>query len=481
MLEWLDVFELFTHWLFMVAIGFYLASNLQWYNYRLYRVVLHHHRQIWHLIYFIIPVVTYHLVGQFFIIYFYFVYLPSLFLWHRKLDKPLVITQRIQRFFFILLSLTIFGDILCFMTESCTQFGILLPLGFTLGISAIIERILIRRFAVIAKDKLRSMPNLLVIGITASFGKTSLKNFLAQILEARYKTYATPRSVNTYAGIVRDINEELATFMDIYIVEAGAREKGDIAEIVELVQPHYSILGKIGHQHMEYFKTIENVRQTKMEILDSPRLKQALIYKENGIEPHSSHVLFPDSLRNVRATLEGTRFEMLVDGDYVPFMTEVLGEFNVINISAAIMMARILQVPVDEIQRRVARLRPTEHRLNKMEVNGKLILDDSFNGNLEGMLEAIRLSSEYHGRKVIVTPGLVESDEKSNRKLAETIDQVFNVCIITGELNSELLSQHIHRPHKIILKDKANMTDILKAVSQEGDLVLFANDAPNYV
>lgn len=465
-----------------MAMGYYLLTNLQWYNYKIKRVLLNHHRKTWHLIYFFLPVLVYYFAGEFFLFYFYFIYLPSLHLWQRRLDRPLKFTQRIQRFFLILFGITIFGDTLCVSTQSCAHFGIFLPIGFALVLSSIIESTLLSRYAQLAEEKLQSLDKLQIIAITASFGKTSLKNFLAQILESKYRVHATPRSVNTYAGIIKDINEELDGLTDIYIAEAGAREKGDILEISRLLEQHYAILGKIGEQHIEYFKTLENIKETKMEILESRRLKRAWIYAENGIDiKNSTYRYFPQGVKNIEATLEGSTFELNVDGIDVKFSTPVLGAFNVINISAAIYMAKELQIPIDIIQKKVATLKPVEHRLNKMEVNGKLILDDSFNGNLEGMLEAIRLASLYEGRKIIVTPGLVESNEESNIQLAQAIDTVFDVAIITGELNSKTLSEHIFNPQKIILKEKSNMTDILKGTSHGGDLILFANDAPNYV
>ncbi|WP_439749645.1 glutamate ligase domain-containing protein, partial [Helicobacter japonicus] len=116
------------------------------------------------------------------------------------------------------------------------------------------------------------------------------------------------------------------------------------------------------------------------------------------------------------------------------------------------------------------------------EANEKLILDDSFNGNLKGMKEAIRLSSLYNGRKIIVTPGIVESTPEANIELAQAIDEVFDIAIITGELNSKILREHIHRAQILILKDKAAaLEDMLKSCTQPHDLVLFSNDAPSYI
>ena len=136
---------------------------------------------------------------------------------------------------------------------------------------------------------------------------------------------------------------------------------------------------------------------------------------------------------------------------------------------------------MEEIQRAVKRIEPIPHRLNKIQTNQKLIIDDGFNGNLKGMQEAIRLASLYQGRKIIVTPGIVESTQEANIALARSIDEVFDIAIITGELNSKILSSHIHNTQKIILKDKSMLEDMLKSCSQPNDLVLFSNDAPSYI
>ena len=122
------------------------------------------------------------------------------------------------------------------------------------------------------------MPNLTIIQITASYGKTSIKNFLYQILENEFKCYKTPRSVNTLMGLVKDINESLPQDTEIYIAEAGARKSGDIAEITNFLKPSIVIVGEIGKQHIEYFKTLENIKKTKLEALNSTNLKKAFVH-----------------------------------------------------------------------------------------------------------------------------------------------------------------------------------------------------------
>jgi UDP-N-acetylmuramoyl-tripeptide--D-alanyl-D-alanine ligase len=478
-----ELLQLLSHWFLMLGLGFYLVINLQWYHYKIKRVILNHHRRLWHVLYFVMPIGVYFFAHTFAVVW-CALYMLSLYFWHRQLDKKLVFTSRVVRFFLILMGLVTLNDTLCFFHESCALYAIVLPLMFTLIISAGLEKLLMIRYILVAKEKLQSMHNLKIIAITASFGKTSVKHFLHQILQDEFHVHVTPRSVNTFAGIVRDINESLNTSHQIYIVEAGAREKGDIDAISQLIQHHYAILGKIGEAHIEYFKTLDNIVETKMEIMHSSRLEKALVYKENPLSPAQKSgrmILFPKDVRNIQSNLESTAFELKIGQEYYPFYTTVLGQFSVINITAAITMAHELGMSIPSIQEKVKHLAPMKHRLYKMNAHDKIILDDSFNGNREGVLEAIRIASFHSGRTIIVTPGLIESSEASNIEIAQAIDKQFDVAIITGEQNSKILSAHITQPHKIILKEKSNLEDVLKGATEAGDLILFANDAPNYI
>lgn len=323
--------------------------------------------------------------------------------------------------------------------------------------------------------------------ITASFGKTSIKNFLAQILEGQYNLHFTPRSINTFKGIVADINNNLAFGTDIYIAEAGARMQGDIREIATLLHPQIGVIGEIGNAHIEYFKSLESIVKTKFELLESNRLQKIFVYEKNTLPndiDSSKQALiqtYPLSLRNIETTLESTRFEMKLDGEWVEFETYILGRFNVDNIAVAVMVAHYLGMKVTTIQKLVKKLSPIPHRFNLSISNGKTIIDDGFNGNINGMLEGIRLCNLYQGRKVIVTPGLIESDKESNHKLARAIDEVFDLAIVTGERNSDIMAEALQHTQRVILKDKTQLENVLKGMVNNGDLVYFANDAPSYI
>ena len=494
----LPFLDIFSRILLIFIVIYYLITNLQWYNYSFYRVLTKHHKIHWHFYYLIIPLLMFFILTPFysgfiFFMYLYLVALPMFILWCVRIDKKLVWTKRILRFFGITLVFTLLSELIIYDYGEYLYYKnilIFIPLIFSFILSTFCEYILFKKYARLASDKIAKATNLTIIAITGSYGKTSIKNFIYEILKTKYITYATPRSVNTYKGLVRDINQNLDSKTQIYIAEAGARSMGDIADISNLLQRHYAVISKIGKSHIEYFKDIQNTIQTKFEILYSNRLIRAFSHIQNKLPMHF-HSEFSDNLenikkyplniRNINANLDYTSFEMQIDSKWEIFKTLILGKFNVDNIAVAILMAIELQIDIDSIKEAVANLTPVAHRLNKILSAQKIILDDSFNGNLEGMKEAIRLSSLHKGRKVIVTPGLVEYDENSNIEICKEIDRVFDLVIITGDLNATLFNNNITISQKIMLKDKSELENVLSKSGRAGDLVLFANDAPNYI
>ena len=483
MQEWQNVLLIATNIVFTLSLGFYLITNLQWYNYKIERVVLKHHKPFWHLFYFFIPFILYYTTGRFFSIFFYFAYLPALYLWHKRLDKKLVLTWRVKRFFILLVALVLFQDFLCTLKGACEHYGVFLPLAIAYIGSTIIEKYLFGIYKKEAQKKLATIPNLEIIAVTGSYGKTSIKNFIHQLLATKYASYMTPRSVNTLGGILKDINESLPSDTRFYVAEAGARERGDIYSIATFLNPQCVVVGKVGAAHIEYFKSLDNIVKTKLEIMSSKRLEKAFIHCSVTDEPHEKVEFFcDDEIEDLQADLDGLRFAITLDGERVELeVPGILGAFQATNILVAIKVAHYYGLDIPQIKRAVRKLRPIEHRLQKIEAGGKIILDDGFNGNIEGMKEAIRLCSLHPGRKVIVTPGLVESTEELNRELIAEINKVFDIVIVTGKLNAALFDKYLVVENKYILVDKSKLETLLANQTKEGDIILFANDAPNFI
>ncbi len=474
--------------LFLLAMGYYAITNLQWYSYKLNRVMFHHTKTWWHFVYFLIPYALYMLVSYttdygFVVV---LAYVALLFQWYKGLDKPLVWTGRVKRFYAIMI---LFG---LFFTFALNHYTIVIPVFLAYFISMFIEKILFNGFKVKAEKKIESMEDLTVVGITASYGKTSIKNYIEHLLKAKYRTYATPRSVNTFGGVMKDINDDLPEDTEVYVVEMGARGEGDIAEISTFVNPHYVVVGKIGPAHIEYFRTMENIRNTKMEILKTSRLKEAWVHASAMVKPEKIVHTFGEKealdmkhplpapeflIEDVEATLEATSFTL----NGTRYSASILGAFNAMNLAAAVLVAKELGLSDEEIQKGLSTLKAVDHRLQRMDAGGKVILDDSFNGNIDGTMASFDLASTYEGRKVVITPGLVEVDDSLNEQVAKRANEVFDLVVVTGDLNYAIFKKFVDPDKLVKLATKAGMEEMLIEQTMPGDLILFANDAPSFV
>ena len=474
--------------LFLMAMGYYIITNLQWYSYKLNRVMFHHTKTWWHFVYFLIPFALYMLISYTSTYGFVVViaYLALIFQWYKGLDKPLVWTGRVKRFYTIMMFLGIF------ITFTTGHFAVVIPVILAYYLSVYIEKMLFNGFKVKAEKKIASMHDLKVVGITASYGKTSIKNYIEHLLKAKYKTYATPRSVNTLGGVMKDVNDDLPEDTEVYVVEMGARGEGDIAEITTFVNPHYVVVGKIGPAHIEYFRTLENIRNTKMEILQTDRLKEAWIHASAMVKPETHIHTFGEKaeldmksplsapeylIEDVNASLDETSFTL----GGVRYSASILGAFNAMNLAAAVLVAKELGLTDEEIQNGLSTLKAVDHRLQRIDAGGKVILDDSFNGNIDGMMASFSLASTFEGRKVVITPGLVEVDDVLNEEVAKRVNEVFDVVVVTGDLNYAIFKEYVDPDKLVKLNAKSEMESMLVEQTMPGDLILFANDAPSFV
>lgn len=462
--------------LFNFCVSFYLISALQWYSYKLNRIVFHYHKPLWHLYFLLCPYLMFLVFPLYSLIYF-IILAPILYFWNKSIDKKLIFTNKVKWFFvFVFIYNTLFAILalrFSFLFNLCTLILALL----NLKIYDLFSKIYYKKQA---KSKLNNLSNLKIILITASFGKTSIKNFLYELLKDDFKVYKTPRSVNTLMGIVADINNNLNQQTQIYIAEAGARLKGDIDEITRFLEPQICIIGEIGNAHLEYFKNIDNIRQTKLEALNSKRLEKAFLHTSTLKKENEIITLYDNKINNINSNLEGLKFEISFKQELHTFKSQILGEFNAQNLCVCILCANYLSVNFESIKNNILNIKSVEHRLQIISKKPKFIIDDGFNGNFKGMSESYRLCKLYKGRKVLVSPGIMEVSKEENIKLAQIINDCFDLAIITANINAEIFEKELSIT-KIILKEKSELVNVLAKETKNGDLILFSNDAPSFM
>lgn len=346
------------------------------------------------------------------------------------------------------------------------------------------------------------MPHLTIIGITGSYGKTSTKHYLYRILSEKYNVIMTPGSYNTPMGVIRTVREMMKPYYDVFIVEMGAKQIGDIKEICDLVAPSIGIVTAVGEQHLESFKTIENVQRTKFELIDAlpsdglgvlnndfpyiasrpvsnvPVLRYAL--EAGNADFHIEDIVYDD--------IE-TRFTIVGDGHKLALSTQLVGDCNLSNLMAAVIVALHLNVPENAIKYAVSRIEQVEHRLNiKRAPGGLSIIDDAFNSNPDGARMALDVLNRVRAtRRIVITPGMIELGDKQdeyNHRFGEQMAAVADYVMIVGTYNRAAILEGLQaggmKEEAIFLADSFTTAQArLVQIARAGDVVLYENDLPD--
>ncbi len=453
----------------------------------------------------------YSYIGLIFYFYFTIVFIKNLYSAPKKI--PLKNTTRMTRLnivLFVLVAALSFS-VIALSTEylNFVKFGalcfvpifmpVLVPLVHIILIPH--EKIIMNGYIARAKMKLKKFPDLIKIGITGSFGKTSTKYILNTLLSEKYKVCMSPHSFNTLPGLCKVVNNYLESGDEVLIAEMGARNVGDIRVLSRLIAPKYAIITGIGNQHMLSFKSKENILKTKFELIESLDADGVAIFSK---ENEGSKILFEKckvekylvgddgeiSAKNVKIDENGTSFILQIGSKEYAVSMKLLGTHFVQNALLCVQMAKKLALTDKQILRGLAHLSPIPHRLEMVKTATNLILDDSYNASVEGSEKALDVLSKMPGRKVIITPGLVElgvleKEENFNfgKKMAKVADFVIivnnvNFAQIKSGLNAEGFSdEQIYQAEDL---DRAKI--LMKDFVKEGDTILFENDLPdNYI
>lgn len=446
----------------------------------------------------------------------------------KKYKKPLVFTKRVWRIYITTAIIPVLGFIALCILGSMGKFvgiwygqneDVLLPLGammlcvifpwiwviFAVIVLKPVENAINKKYYNQAASILKSMPQLTVVGITGSFGKTSTKHYLHRILSEQYDTLMTPGSYNTPMGVIRTVREMMRPNHRIFICEMGAKQIGDIKEICDLVHPEIGIITAVGEMHLESFKSIENVQRTKFELADAlPADGLAVInndfeYCANRPVDNCKSLRYAISnpanadviAENIVYTPQGTVFTAVFpDGAHLELETKLVGESNISNLLGAVAVARYLKVPDDKIKYAVSRIEQVEHRLSiKQTPGGVTIIDDAFNSNPVGSKMAVEVLSHFKkdGNRIIVTPGMIELGDRQfelNKALGKNIGENVDIAVIVGQYNREALvaglkesdfpAEKLH-----IVESFAESQKLLATMLKRGDTVLYENDLPD--
>ena len=415
------------------------------------------------------------------------------FIKDRKNDqnkKPLVVTARIKRLIVTTMILYLIPCICGFFIKTnLNDFLFILSIMVVFNyyvvfiakiINTPIEALVFKYYESKAKAKLASMPNLKVIGITGSYGKTSSKNILAEVLNVKFNTLPTPKSLNTFNGLMITINNKLNKFDDCFIAEMGAYVKGEINGLCELVNPKYGIITSIGTAHLATFGSEKAIQEAKMELIeylpqngvgvlnrDDEKQKSYVIKKKDHCKILWIGIDTKDDVdvraTNIKCNNEGTSFDCIFKGDKkkYEFHTRLLGKHNVYNVIASLALGYEFGISIEKLQQAVKKIKATEHRLQIKHFPNFYQIDDAYNSNPVGARGAVEVLGMMDGMKVVVTPGMIELGDKEyelNMKFGEYISEVCDEVILVGEAQTKpiydgLMNKKYNKKHIHIIND----------------------------
>ena len=330
-----------------------------------------------------------------------------------------------------------------------------------------------------------------VVAITGSYGKTSTKNHLFDLLSGDGQVVASPRSFNNRAGLSRAINENLSDGTRVFIAEMGTYGPGEIADLCSWCAPEIAVISAIGPVHLERMKSLDVIEGAKFEITqkaktviintDDQRLKNWPA-KLSGKKVRTAGSADLDA--SVRVSVEGPMWRIIIDG--VELMT--LGPLSGVqptNLACAVACALELGSSPEQLKQRISMVQSVANRANVITAqSGVMVIDDTFNANPASAQASLHVlaSLALNGRRVVVTPGMIELGDdqiKENATLAKKIAEMNAELVVVGRTNVRSLTAGYEKfPKRFDTRDQA--VAWVREVLIAGDGVLYLNDLPDH-
>jgi UDP-N-acetylmuramoyl-tripeptide--D-alanyl-D-alanine ligase len=397
----------------------------------------------------------------------------------KKLRKKLVWTQKMV----LIASLTIVTIIifsLVFSPLFLFMFYVsFVPISFITFVLLPLDRYMKHLYINRAKLKLASFPRLEIVGIAGSYGKTTMKEIISMILSQKYIVLKTPENINTPLGIAKLILDKLDSKIQVLVVEMGEYTRGDIKEICSLVKPQTAIITGINEAHLERMGDIQNTTMAIFELAQYMESKGLLVLNEDNEIIHE----------NYRKYVSEQKVVLVSSKKETNLKSGLLGRYAQGMLQAGAAVGRYLGLEEAQIKNGALLVHPLPHRLQPIEgTRGVLVIDDSYNGNPEGVTEAIHVLSTYPGRrKVFVTPGLVETGEKLgavHRKIGKELAAVADRVVLiknsaTPHIAEGLMEHGFNKNNILWFKTSHEAHAAMGEIIEPNDVVLFQNDWPD--
>lgn len=441
--------------------------------------------------------------------------------------KKLVATTRAKRIFFPALALVALSGLWCFHVPDHPWIWIfnvqIIPLILII-VNLLLqpfEHGIQKRYWNEAHQKVKAYEPT-IIGITGSFGKTSVKHILGHILKTQAPTLITPGSVNTPMGITRIVREQLEENHRYLVVEMGAYGPGSIERLCTLTPPDMGIITAIGHAHYERFKTLESVAKAKFELAEAVLEKDGMviihertlrfpipeklkddhpsnfivcgdapdIFSKANDDHEISHIASDDlHIISIKQSTKGLGVDLRWKGESYSLFLPLFGVHHGHNAALAFAAAMELGIPADKIKTALRSLPQIEHRLEvRKQPDGTTLIDDAFNSNPIGFNSALGLLATLgrQGRKILITPGMIELGHAHNdahEKIGSYAGEVCDIAIVIhGKRIPTFIQGFKSTGSGKPLHEFASFQDAqgwLRENKQDGDIILIENDLPD--
>jgi len=391
-----------------------------------------------------------------------------------------------------------------FLLSSIAATGFLSPFFILLAgiINKPIENSIQKGFKKQASKKVKQFSDLKVIGITGSYGKTSTKFMIRDLLNERFSVLATPGSYNTPMGICKVINQDLTQAHQVLVLEMGARYKGNIKELCEIAPPTISVVTNVGKAHLETFGSQQAIAETKAELVQNMASGGVSFLNANdllvlGMSRVTTSQIITAGIdsgdyqaTDIRYDQNGCSFTVITpDEQTVAISMPLLGAHNVQNMVLAIALAHYMGLRLETIALAAKRMQPIEHRLELKKQNDILIIDDAFNSNPVGAKNAVEILAKFTGgNRIIITPGMVELGEREfeeNELLGREIGKYdLEKAIFVGQKRSEPLVKGYlaagGNPENMeVVSSLFEANELIKPQLKAGDIIMYENDLPD--
>lgn len=340
-----------------------------------------------------------------------------------------------------------------------------------------------------AIQKMREHKNMIVIGVTGSYGKSSTKEFIAQILEKKFNVVKTQGTNNTPIGIADTILYFLKRNTEIFVVEMGAYKKGEITQICAIAKPSIGVLTAVNKQHISLFGTLHNTMEAKYELInalpknglalfngnnenamflyDNPpeifkniKRKKMLYIASKGAEPLAGDIVAFD----IHGGEDEIRFSVKLRGKITHFKAPLIGVHSVENILPAIYIANYLGMLKEDIIRAVSLLSPLPKTMTRhMLLNKVTLIDDTFNSNPQAVLSALSYISIYRQKRILVWQPMIELGKNASNEHYAVAKKISKSC------------------HMLFLTNKNFFSSIIKGIKDGGGTCIVKVATPSQI